>query len=69
MQHSLGEVRSAYNILIRKPEGKRPFGRHKLRCEGNIRIDVREMDGKVGTGFIWLRIGTIVNTVMNLRVP
>jgi hypothetical protein len=24
----MGEMRNAYNIFDRKPEGKRPFGRH-----------------------------------------
>jgi hypothetical protein len=48
------EVRNAYNILVRKPEGKRPHG----KWEDNIRIDLREIRcGKVWTGFIWLRIG------------
>jgi hypothetical protein len=33
----------AYKILIGKPEGKRPFGRHKCRWECNIRMDLREI--------------------------
>jgi hypothetical protein len=26
-----GEVRNYYRVLIRKPEGKRPLGRHRHR--------------------------------------
>jgi hypothetical protein len=38
----LGERRSAYRILVRKPEEKTPLGRFRLRWEGNIRIDLME---------------------------
>jgi hypothetical protein len=31
----MGEMRNAYNILIGKPEGKRPLGRPRRRCEDN----------------------------------
>jgi hypothetical protein len=34
---------NAYNILVGKPEGKRPLGRPKHRWEDNIRIDLREI--------------------------
>jgi len=34
----MGEIRRAYNILIGKPEGKRPLGRHTYRWEDNIRM-------------------------------
>ena len=39
----MGEVRSAFKILTTKSTGKRPLGRHKLRWEDNIRIDVKEI--------------------------
>jgi len=26
-----GEMRNAYNIMVRKPEGKRPLRRHRYR--------------------------------------
>jgi hypothetical protein len=34
---------SAYRILVGKPEGKRPLGRHRRRWEDNIRMDLREI--------------------------
>jgi hypothetical protein len=37
------EIRNTHNILNGKPEGKRPLGRPKCRCEDNIRIAIREM--------------------------
>jgi hypothetical protein len=35
------EMRNAYRILVRKPEGKKPLGRPRRRCEDNIRMDLR----------------------------
>jgi hypothetical protein len=32
----MGEVRGAYNILVRRPEGRRPLGRPRRRWEDNI---------------------------------
>jgi len=31
----MGEMRKAYNILVGKPEGKRPLGRTRHRWEEN----------------------------------
>jgi hypothetical protein len=39
----MGEMRNAYNILVGKPEGKRPFVRARHRWEDNIRMDLREI--------------------------
>lgn len=39
-----------------KPEGQKQLGRPFLRLEGNIKLDHKVMDGKVGTGFVWHRI-------------
>jgi hypothetical protein len=67
----MGEVRVAYNILVGRPEGRRPLGRPRRRWENNIKMDLRE----IGFGDVdWIhlaRIGTgaLVNTVMNLRAP
>jgi hypothetical protein len=35
-------MRNAYEMLIGKPEGKRPRGRPRHRWEGDIRMDVRK---------------------------
>jgi hypothetical protein len=37
----LGEKRNAYRILVGKPEGKRPLGRPRRRCEDNIKMDFK----------------------------
>jgi hypothetical protein len=39
------EMRNGYKILVGKPEGKRPLGRHRFRWE-DIRMDLREMGWK-----------------------
>jgi hypothetical protein len=36
-------MRNGYNILVRKPEGKRPFGRPRRIWENNIKMDLREI--------------------------
>jgi hypothetical protein len=58
---------------VEKPEGKRPLGRPRRRWVDNIKIDLRET-GWDGMDWIDLaqdkdRWRTLVNTVMNLRVP
>jgi hypothetical protein len=66
-------MRNAYNTLVGKPEGKRPLGRPRCRWEDNVRIDLREVGWK---GVDWTNLAqdivqwrTVVNTVINLRVP
>jgi hypothetical protein len=39
----VGETRSTYKILIKKPERKRPLGRYRHRWEDDIRMDLREI--------------------------
>jgi hypothetical protein len=43
-------------VLVGKPDGKRPLGRHRRRCEDNIKVDVKET--VVLIGLISLKIGT-----------
>jgi hypothetical protein len=38
----MGEVRSLYNILVEKPEWKRPLESYKSRWKGNVRMDMGE---------------------------
>ena len=39
----MGERRGAYRVLVRKPEGTRPFVRPRHRREGNIKMDLHEV--------------------------
>jgi hypothetical protein len=39
---SMQEMRNAYKMLVKKPEGKRLLRRHRHRCQDNIRIYLRE---------------------------
>jgi hypothetical protein len=67
------KVRGTYNILVGKPEGRRPLGRPRDRWEDNIKMDFRE----TGFGDVdWIHLAqdrdrwrALVNTVMSLRVP
>jgi hypothetical protein len=68
----MGEKRSAHRILVRRPEGTRPLGRPRRRWEDNIKMDLEEM----GWGMDWIELAqnrdrwrSVVNAVMNLRVP
>jgi hypothetical protein len=38
----MGDMRSAYKILIRTPGGSRLLGRRRCRWEDNIRMDLRD---------------------------
>jgi hypothetical protein len=35
----MGEVRGAYDILVGRPEGRKPLGRPRRRWEDNIKMD------------------------------
>jgi hypothetical protein len=65
--------RGAYNILVGRPEGKRPLGRPRRRWEDNIKMDLREIGFGDMDWIYWAqgrdRWRALVNTVMNLRVP
>jgi hypothetical protein len=61
------------NVLVGRPEGKRPLGRPRRRWEDNIKIDLREIE--IG-GANWIQLAqdrvqwrAFVNTVTNLRLP
>ena len=54
----MGEGRVVHRVLIGKSEGKRPLGRPRRRWEDNIKLDLQEVGGVVGTGWSWLRIWT-----------
>jgi hypothetical protein len=54
----MGEVRGAYNILVGRPEGRRPLGRPRHRWEDTIKMDLGKQGLGMCIGFIGLRIGT-----------
>jgi hypothetical protein len=68
----MGEEKNVYNVLMVKPEGKRPLGRPRRRWEDGIRMALRE----IGLGSVdWIQLSQdrdrwrdLVNTVMNFRV-
>jgi hypothetical protein len=71
MWHAWG--RGAYRVLVGRPQGKRPLGRSRRRCEDNIKMDLREIGIDEAK---WIRLAqdriqwrAFVNTVMNLRIP
>jgi len=37
-----GGRRGTYTVLVGKHEGKRPLGRHRLRWEDNIKMELQE---------------------------
>ena len=69
----MAEERGAYRVLVGKSDGKRPLGRPRRRWVDNIRMNLQE----VGCGYVdWIGLAqdrdrwrTLVNVVMNLRVP
>jgi hypothetical protein len=69
----MGVVRGAYNILVGRPEGRRPLRRPRRRWDDNIKMDLREI-GFVDVDWIhWAQDRdmwrALVNTVINLRIP
>jgi hypothetical protein len=68
----MGDVRGAYNILVGRPEGRRPLGRPRCRWEDNIKMDLREIRFGDVDWIHWAqdrdRWRALVNMVMNLRV-
>jgi len=68
----MGEGRGEHGVLVGIPEGKRPVGRPRRRWEDNIKMALQEVGGRGD----WMELAqdrdrwrSLVNAVMNLRVP
>jgi len=62
-----------HRVLVGKPEGKRPLGRPRHRCQDNIKIDFQEVGGGCED---WMELAqdrdrwrALVGTVRDFRVP
>jgi hypothetical protein len=67
------ERRGVYRFLVGNPEGKRPLVRTRRRWKNNINMDLQEvrcggMD-RIELAQDRNKWRTLVNAVMNLRVP
>jgi hypothetical protein len=65
-------MRNAHKILVGKPEREKLLGRPTRGCENHIKMEVKKIECDVSDrihlvqdGVQW---GTLVNTVMNLRI-
>jgi hypothetical protein len=67
------EKSNVYRLLVGKSEGKRPLERPRRRWIDNIKIYLLEIGlsvvGWIGLALDRYRWRTVVNSVMNLRVP
>ena len=69
----MGENRGVYRVLVWKPEGNSPLGRHRRSWKDNIKMDLEE----VGCGVMdWIELAqdrdrrrALLNAVMKLSVP
>jgi hypothetical protein len=46
-----GDMRNGHKILVGKPEGKKPLGKHRRRREDNTKIGLKAIYCEVWTGF------------------
>jgi hypothetical protein len=63
---SIQENRNICRVLGGKSEGEGPLGRRGCSWEGNIKLHCEELRWE---GVDWEKWQTVMNTVMNLRVP
>jgi hypothetical protein len=48
-----GEIKIAHNILVGKPEGRKPLGRSRCRWKDNIKTDPKEIGNM---DVIWIHL-------------
>jgi hypothetical protein len=67
---SIGDKRIAYGVLVGRSEEERQLG---AGYKNTIKLNLEKEDGISWADLIWLRIwisgGTLMNTVLNLRIP
>jgi hypothetical protein len=68
-----GEKRNTYRVLMKKPKRKRSLGRRRYKWEGDVKMDLREIEW---SGVDWNNLAqdndqwrAFVNKVTNFRVP
>ena len=58
-----GKSRGVYRVLVGKPEGKRPLGRPRRRCEDNIKMNLQEVGwGGYGLDRVVSGLGQVAGT-------
>jgi hypothetical protein len=72
MHRHRGGGGGVYRVLVGRPEGKRPLGRHGCRWEDNFKLDLRDI-GINGANWIQLAQDRVqwwafVNMLLNLQV-
>jgi hypothetical protein len=68
----MGEKRTAYRLLVGKPEGRRPLGRPRRRWVDNIKMNLGEIGwsdvDRIGVAQDRDKWRALVNVVLNLQV-
>jgi hypothetical protein len=54
----MGQGRVLHSVLVGKPERKSPLVRPRRKWQ-DIKMDLQEVGGVMGTRWSWLRIGTV----------
>jgi hypothetical protein len=52
----MGERKCEYRVLVENPEGRRPFGRLRRRCENNIEMNLQKVGVEAMEGLCLLKL-------------